>query len=30
MENRRIFKLELYNLIIKENAINYHETDQKS
>ena len=30
MENCRIFKLEFYNLIIKENAINYHETDQKS
>ena len=30
MENRRIFKLEFYNLIFKENAITYHEKDQKS
>ena len=30
MENHRIFKLEFYNLIFKENAITYHETDQKS
>ena len=30
MENRRIFKLEFYNLIFKENAITYHETDQNS
>ena len=30
MENRRIFKLEFYNLISAENAITYHETDQKS
>ena len=30
MENCRIFKLEFYNLIFKENAITYHETDQKS
>ena len=30
MENRRIFKLEFYNLIFKENAITYQEKDQKS
>ena len=30
MENHRIFKLEFYNLIFKENAVTYHETDQKS
>ena len=30
MKNRRIFKLEFYNLIFKENAITYHEKDQKS
>ena len=29
MENRIIFKLEFHNLIFKENAITYHETDQK-
>ena len=30
MENGRIFKLEFNNSIFKENAITYHETDQKS
>ena len=30
MENRRIFKLEFNNLVFKENAITYHETDLKS
>ena len=29
MENLRTFKLEFYNLIFIENAITYHETDQK-